>query len=95
MRAETFLHGLEPNTDCEPSANVPILSETSFPSFQERYAAGAADDWTPITFAVNSIALATTQAPEAMLPPPTGRMIASTSGKILEDSQAKESQLLR
>src|SRR6266566_1543628 len=49
-------------------------------SCQERKAAGAASDWTPITLTAGLIAFATMQAPAAPLPPPTGTTITSIRG---------------
>ena len=64
-----------------PSANVAVSSSTNERLCQERNAAGAASDWTPITSIPGRTAFATTHAPAAPLPPPTGTMIASTSGR--------------
>ena len=63
-----------------PSANVLVVSSTRVPACQERYAAGAASDCTPITSTDERTVLATTQAPAAPLPPPTGTTITSVSG---------------
>ncbi len=65
---------------CSPSAKVAISSSTSVRERHARYAAGAALDCTPITSIRGLTALATTQAPAAPLPPPTGTRIASSSG---------------
>ena len=72
-----------------PSANVLVVSSTSAPARQERYAAGAASDCTPITSIDGRTALATMQAPDAPLPPPTGTTIASTSGLASRISSAQ------
>jgi hypothetical protein len=72
-----------------PSANVLVVSATSEPARQERYAAGAASDCTPITSIDGRTALATTQAAAAPLPPPTGTTITSTSGRASISSRVQ------
>jgi hypothetical protein len=52
-----------------PSAIVSQRSSRGRPAFHERYAAGAASDWTPITSRSGLIWAATTHAPAAPLPP--------------------------
>ncbi len=63
-----------------PSASVSIRSSTRRRSCHERYAVGAASDWTPITCASGLTAFATMHAPAAPLPPPIGTMITSMPG---------------
>ena len=54
-----------------------MRSVTGRPSRHDRYAAGAAAAWTPITSTAGRMALAAMHAPAAPLPPPTGTTIAS------------------
>ena len=77
---EDALRQLEADTVARPSAAVAIESSQTDRLCQERKAAGAASDWTPITAQPGLTAFATMQAPAAPLPPPIGTTIASRRG---------------
>ena len=58
-----------------------MSDSTMRPSFQDRYAARALAACTPITSTPGFTPFAEMQTPHAPLPPPTGTMMVSTSGR--------------
>ena len=64
-----------------PSAMLCIGKTISFPDFQDSYTAGADEACTPTTLTLGLIDFATIAVDAAPLPPPTGTIMTSTSGK--------------
>ncbi len=72
-----------------PSANVAARSVLrGARSRHVLYAAGAPSAWTPITVISGRSVFATSAAPDAPLPPPTGTMKTSVSGRSVNTSSA-------